>query len=91
MLLLLVEVLFVFDWWSVFERAVESVGVVPREPFEHRGAGFGSRRKVLVVNRFAFERSEERFGHGIDAPIDRQVDQAALPSIAFVVGAGRSW
>jgi hypothetical protein len=65
LLLVVDEVLFVLDRGPVLQGAVESVGVVPDEPFEHRGASVGSGGEVFVVDEFAFQRSEERLGHGV--------------------------
>lgn len=40
-------VVFVLDRWPVLEAAVEPVGVVPGEPLEHGGAGFGAGGEVF--------------------------------------------
>jgi hypothetical protein len=55
LLLVVDEVPLVLDRGPVLQGAVESVGVVPDEPFEHRSACVGSGGEVFVVDEFAFQ------------------------------------
>ena len=58
LLLVVGEVLLVLDWWPVFQGAVQSLGVVPVEPLEHRGAGLGSGGEVFVVDELSLQEAK---------------------------------
>mgnify|MGYP000207988614 CR=1 FL=1 len=75
-------------------RAVPAVVVVePVAPVQHNGPSGAGVGELVSRQHLPLQGGEERLGRGIDAPIDRQVDQAAISSspltgLAMASGAG---
>src|SRR5215216_3988409 len=57
---------------------MQAGAVVPGDVGHGGAAGGGSGGPGLLVETLALQRGEERFGEGVEAPIDRQVDLCGL-------------
>jgi hypothetical protein len=63
--------LFVLHRAQVVQRGMQPFPVVPMQPVQHFVFGLLPSGKVLPVQAFYLERSEQRLAAGIDAPMSR--------------------
>ena len=82
LVLILVGGCLVFGWGEVAEGGVEPAAVVPGDVVDDGTAGEGVGGPGLLVDAFAFQRGEERFGDGVvpalPGPADRQGHSAVV-------------